>query len=131
MTSTVKTSPDFIHSVSGFGGLIYLLKVVFGLLTYNVANLEVRAILSNRLVNFNSDFNQKLFNKKEDPTPKELKTMRMEKNKSGHMVLSVPQHLSCEYLRYLCCCKRDKKFKTYMNLVQMSQEKIDKDLDLV
>ena len=55
----------------------------------------------------------------------------MEKNKGGSMIISIPNMFGLKYYRWMCCCKRDKKFTNYMRLIKLSGDKIEKDLDLV
>jgi hypothetical protein len=131
MTTTVFHKPDMLLMVSEFGGLMYLLSVVFGMMTSSFGNMYVKAYVSNSLYYFNSSFNIQLFGKSSEPNSAELSALHMEKNKGGSMILSIPSLFGLRYYRWLFCCKRDPKFTNYMRLIKLSGNKLDKDLDLV
>jgi hypothetical protein len=57
MTTTITNPPDMLHLISDFGGLMYLLASVFGMMTYKFGQMYVKALMSNHLFYFNSDFN--------------------------------------------------------------------------
>jgi len=115
---------DFLGEV---GGLIDLLRLLFGIMLSQFSDRRILAILTNRLYHISSESKQIIA----DLHAKLGSSNKLRVRPSGDVELSVPMFLDLEHLFYyiFCCCNG--VHKAYVKALDLGEENLLKEMDVV